>query len=157
VRGALTAAIVVAGLQLTPTAASAQDVRPCVSAREFHGVHYAQTRAELEARWEVQGLGRRVNVPVTGSATAYPRCGERMRDAWFGVSYVPEDGRLYGYTLVAWHAAKPAPVEQPAPDPEPCPECTVVSARVSGTPALRKLVRPNAIQLAAARGNVATS
>lgn len=76
-----------------------EDHRPCVSKREFNSLHI-QTKAEVEARWEVVGLGRRTLTPL-GTVVAYPRCGYSRDEAWYGVQYVPEGGRLIAYSPVS--------------------------------------------------------
>lgn len=124
----LSAVLVLAGLQVAGPAASAADARACVAKAEFNSVRYAETRETLERRWEVAGKGRPVAVPGIGRATAYKRCGEPLSEAFYAVQYVPEDGRLYGYTLVAWHA--PREDDTPAdsvPADDPCEACTVVT------------------------------
>lgn len=82
-RGVLTAAIVLAGLQLAPAAASATQpswrdagTPGCVDGRELWTVGTAaagMSRQQLEHRWEVEGAGERVIV-LGERAWAYPKC-----------------------------------------------------------------------------------
>lgn len=107
------AVLVVAGLQLGASSpAQAHDTRPCVSKVEFNSVSSWERRDQLEARWDVTGLGKRVSVLAYGSAVIYPRCGFSFPDeAWYGVSYTPgTNGRhLWSTGLVWWRADDAAP------------------------------------------------
>lgn len=77
----LAAAAAVAALTIAPlTPAHAEDTRPCVSNREFWGLKWG-TKAQIEKRWDVTGLGWR---DPTFGAWAYPRCGFKPSDSWYG-------------------------------------------------------------------------
>jgi hypothetical protein len=101
----LLAAAVMIGL-LVPAPAQAEDRRPCVTTREWRGAwqHDADgyltrpgyTRLELEARWDVKGLGFPVDTAIDPTAVGvdtaviavgYPRCGFPTQEAWYGASY----------------------------------------------------------------------
>jgi hypothetical protein len=90
VRMLLAAAAVVCIATAAP--AQAQDERPCVSKTEYHGLKSGQTRAQVEARWEVEGAGID---PVRGANRhflTYPLCGFALSDASVTVGYA-NDGR----------------------------------------------------------------
>lgn len=115
--GAVIAAAVVSTLFVSPDA-QAKDHRPCVSLREWRGAwkHDAEgvvltdgyTRRQLEARWEVQGLGFPVDASLPlaalgvtgeGASIGYPRCGFSTDDAWFGATYEKRDPHRMMATL----------------------------------------------------------
>lgn len=128
VASAVLAASLAAGPTFTPH--QPVDHRPCVSTREFNGYTTEQPKRDLEARWEVTGLGRQTEVPGYGRTTVYRRCGYPMRKAWYGVQYRLEDGRLWGSAVVWWRAPAPeAPTPAPAPVPAGPPQV------ISGVPA----------------------
>jgi hypothetical protein len=70
------------------------DQRPCVSRREFRGAK-RWDRTEIERRWEVKGLGKRLEVAVVGIAMVYPRCGYTTDEAWYGVAYSDGHAMIY--------------------------------------------------------------
>lgn len=65
-------------LWLSPAPATAVvndgDTRPCATTREVNLVQAAIGRTELEARWEVTGLGVPGSVLGIGDVVAYPWC-----------------------------------------------------------------------------------
>lgn len=87
------AVVAVAGAALTafslPAPAAAADQRPCVSRMEYQGMGHQgnATRAEVEARWEVAGLGRASHVPMLGRVITYPRCAYSRGEAWYGAAF----------------------------------------------------------------------
>ena len=109
----LAAALAAGSPTFTPAHPYPVDHRPCVSKREFNGYDVAETKAETEARWEVEGLGRQADVIGYGRAVLYPRCGYRIEDGWYGVHYEPRDGRLWGVGLVWWHENGVHPIGRP--------------------------------------------
>lgn len=63
------------------------------------------TRAGMEDRWEVRGLGKAVDITAflgwTGGpaweAVAYPRCGYDQAEGWYGILYkTPATGAHQG-------------------------------------------------------------
>lgn len=136
----IAALAVFAALLGMPEAAHAQDTRPCVSPSEFHGAKFFQTRAQLEARWEVVGLGRRAVAPGFGVVTVYPRCGPAHSRTNFGVIYRNQDGRQLVSVYLSWRDVNPdtpsvvppvlnPPTGQPVattcdPIPNPLTPCT---------------------------------
>lgn len=114
IRLALAASIALAtvltmGLAASP--ASAQDRRPCVSKREFNSLSQQESKAEIEERWDVTGLGTRAQDPVWGSIVIYPRCAFALDRAWYGVHYAygHQTHRLWSVGVGWWRAygAKP--------------------------------------------------
>lgn len=87
-RAALTALACVAALLGFAPSAHAQDQRPCVSKREYWGLHggdfaiakppaHGLTRAYVERRWDVTGVGRQ-DLALTDKRRIgydYPVCG----------------------------------------------------------------------------------
>lgn len=80
----LAAAAVAGTLLAAAPAAHAEDHRPCVSMREYHGTHLAPdiTLGELEDRWDVRGHGKL----MTGDGYTVPVyqfrvCGYSLGDA----------------------------------------------------------------------------
>jgi hypothetical protein len=106
------AATGIAATFLAAPSATAADQRPCVSKVEFQSVS-SVPKHELEARWEVAGLGRRGQVlGLDGTAwqiTKYPRCGYSTDEAWYGVNY--RHGVAFGVT--SWRAASATPHGHP--------------------------------------------
>lgn len=72
----LAVAVFVAALVCIPTGrAHAADHRPCVSKAEFYGLRHGQTRAQVEARWEVSAAVRDVTRGDVRVWVTYPLCG----------------------------------------------------------------------------------
>ena len=81
---------------LVAAPAHAEDQRPCVSRTEYRGTQFDQTRRELEARWEVTGMGvpsetAWVTLPngVSYPIIEYPACGYSRAEAYVGADYGP--------------------------------------------------------------------
>lgn len=89
-------------LVLPASGAQAVDHRPCVSKVEFQSVSKAETKTDLEERWEVAGLGRQQDVPVYGRVTIYPRCGYSIDQAWYAAAYAEFYGQLWVVGTVDW-------------------------------------------------------
>ena len=114
IAASLALAAVLAAAGPTPAPAYPVDHRPCVSKREFNGYDVAERKADLEARWEVKGLGRQARVPGYGRAVLYPRCGYSMDKGWYGVHYTKDArGRLWGDGLIWWHQPGAQPHGRP--------------------------------------------
>jgi hypothetical protein len=86
---AATTTALIAALCALPTAAYAEDQRPCVSRREFNGLHGDYTRAALEARWEVASRG--VAPGHYRFDVTYLRCGYSADEGGVVVSYRKRD------------------------------------------------------------------
>lgn len=92
------------GLVVTAPAASATELdnRPCVAKVEYQAAPQMAgwSRARVEERWEVTGMGRYVDVSSLGPMWIYPRCGYSFPgEAWYGAAF---DGGLW--MIAAWMA-----------------------------------------------------
>lgn len=107
--------LILAALTMTVApAASAQgeDHRACVSLREYRGADHApqkaiDTRAELEIRWDVRGLGRRVPEVSDDVLTvrSYKACGFSRHEAAVWVWYRTRNDHTFSwYRGVEKHA-----------------------------------------------------
>lgn len=94
-------AVAVGLLMLTTTGAQAQDRRACVGKAEFNGLKGGQTRAQIEARWEVSGLGTVLRRGPYRTYVNYPACGFSRTKAGVQVAYALNDG-LESYAVL-WH------------------------------------------------------
>jgi hypothetical protein len=101
---------------LTTTPAHAEDQRPCVSRVEYYSGVGAPvyTRAGMEARWEVAGRGKAVDLSIVfpwsdgpaWEAVAYPRCGYTFDHGWYGIMYKTslDSGVQVPYMILQYHA-----------------------------------------------------
>lgn len=94
------AALALGGTAALAGPASAEDIRPCVSKVEYReagkqihlpsaGPRRTQLRSELEAQWEVTGMGHR-DPDLSGRYIVgydYPACGYSAKDAQVWVIY----------------------------------------------------------------------
>lgn len=108
IRLALAASIALPAMLAVTVAspAHAEDHRPCVSKREFNSLSDMEMKSDLEARWDVAGLGVRSQDPEFGSIVIYPRCAFDRDKAWYGVHYAygHQSNRLWAVGAAWWRA-----------------------------------------------------
>lgn len=82
------------------SAAHAQDVRPCVSKAEYNSLKGAKTQAQVEARFEVVGLGDDGGQGAYRYYVVYSLCGYDPAAASVTVSYA-NDSHIWQTELMA--------------------------------------------------------
>lgn len=94
---ALTVSVAVLSPLLAASPAQAADSRPCVSKHESNGHHHGLSRAAVESRWEVKGLGRSgtmanlLDPAFNTYIVDYPACGYNDVEAGVAVFYREDD------------------------------------------------------------------